>query len=95
MPKLKAAPMRGEPEVEIDLDQLAAKVLAKITGSESGSYSIPAWCARRKVSRATFYNLKAAGKAPRLLKVGNRVTITAESDQEWVARMERETAEHR
>lgn len=48
------------------------------------AYTIPEWCALRKISRATFYNLIKAGKAPRTMKIGRAVRISEEADRDWV-----------
>jgi hypothetical protein len=48
------------------------------------------FCSRHGISRASFYLLKKAGEAPRLMQVGNRVLISREAAAEW--RREREAA---
>ena len=54
----------------------------------SESFSINEWCARRKVSRSFYYEMKTRGEAPRSYKMGNRDRITAEADAEWIAARE-------
>jgi hypothetical protein len=49
--------------------------------------SIEQFCKDHDISRATFYNLKKAGKTPRLMHVGARVLISDEAAAEWRAAM--------
>ncbi|MET2825825.1 transcriptional regulator [Mesorhizobium shangrilense] len=53
--------------------------------------SIAGFVARQKISRSSYYNLKAAGLGPREYVVGKLVRISAEAEAEWVR--ERESAE--
>jgi hypothetical protein len=53
------------------------------------AYSIPKFCELHNICRATFYNLRKAGKGPRLMKVGTRTLISVEAAADW--RRERET----
>ena len=53
-------------------------------------YVIDEWCEKHRICRATFYNLKKRGKAPRTHMVGNRQRISPASDAEWVAAMQAE-----
>ena len=55
---------------------------------DTGSFTIEEWCRHRRISRAKLYQLWQAGKGPRRLRVGTRVTITREADDDW--RRERE-----
>jgi predicted DNA-binding transcriptional regulator AlpA len=55
------------------------------------SLTIPEWCARHQISRALFYNLMKAGKAPRIMKVGSAVRIRDEADRDWCRAREAET----
>jgi hypothetical protein len=48
------------------------------------------FCSRHGISRSSYYLLKKAGIAPRLMQVGDRVLISREAAAEW--RRERETA---
>jgi hypothetical protein len=54
------------------------------------SFTIPGWCAHRKVSRSMFYKLRAAGKAPRTHNVGVKQLISPEADEQWVRQREAE-----
>jgi hypothetical protein len=47
------------------------------------AYSIEEFCRRHSISRATYYNLKLAGKAPREGHALGRVLITKEAALEW------------
>lgn len=53
--------------------------------------SINGFCRRHSFSRSSYYNLKAAGLAPREYVVGKLVRISAEAEAEWVR--QREAAE--
>jgi excisionase family DNA binding protein len=55
-------------------------------------YTINEWCERRKISRPTFYNLIKAGKAPRTMKFGRSVRISAEADLDWLRACEADSA---
>lgn len=46
-------------------------------------YSIPQFCDAVGFSRGTFYNLAKAGKAPRVMRIGRRVVISAEAVEQW------------
>jgi hypothetical protein len=50
--------------------------------------SIDAFCKAHDISRATFYNLKKLGKAPRSLIVGRRRLISTEAAAAWRRAME-------
>jgi hypothetical protein len=56
-------------------------------------YTVPEFINAHKISRAVFYKLLKLGLGPKLMKVGARTLITAESAQEWRFRMESLTAE--
>jgi hypothetical protein len=47
------------------------------------AYSIEEFCRRHSISRATYYNLKTAGKGPRESHALGRVLITKESAHDW------------
>lgn len=57
------------------------------------SFTIPQWCAHRKVSRSMFYKLRGVGKAPRTHSVGTRQLISTEADAEWLCEREAASAE--
>lgn len=46
-------------------------------------YSISQFCEAVGFSRGTFYNLAKIGKAPRVMRIGRRVVISAESVEQW------------
>lgn len=55
-------------------------------------YTVSEFCAAHgDISRSFFYKLLKQGKAPRLMKVGSRVLISAEAAAEWRAKMEKES----
>lgn len=58
------------------------------------AYSVDEFCKGHGLGRATFYQLlKDRERAPRIIKLGTRTLISAESAAEWRARMERLTEE--
>jgi hypothetical protein len=50
---------------------------------EQDAYSIQQFCSRHSLSRSSFYNLKAAGKGPKLMTANGRVLISKESAEAW------------
>ena len=48
--------------------------------------TIRQWCAKRNISRAGFYKMKKAGRAPRVIENGGLRRITREADREWEVR---------
>ena len=56
------------------------------------SFTIAEFCAAEKICRASFYNLKKQGKAPRLMLVGNQTRIRAEARADWHREREAEAA---
>ncbi len=52
------------------------------------SYSIDEWCKLHSLSRAFFYKLNKAGKAPRSFKVGAATRISEAANAEWLAARE-------
>jgi hypothetical protein len=49
-----------------------------------GSYSLDEWLALRQLSHSFVYKLWAAGRGPKRTRIGTRIYITDESDQEFV-----------
>lgn len=45
--------------------------------------TIEEFCKSHRISRGTFYNLQKAGIAPRVMRVGKRVMISAEAAADW------------
>jgi predicted DNA-binding transcriptional regulator AlpA len=58
---------------------------------EQDAMSLGEFCARHGISRSSYYLLKKAGTAPRLMQVGDRVLISREAAADW--RREREQAQ--
>jgi hypothetical protein len=56
------------------------------------SLTISEFCRAEKVCRATFYNLKKVGKAPRLMKVGSHYRISPQARADWRRAREAEAA---
>ena len=52
------------------------------------AWTIDEFCQSHGISRATFYNLRKRGAAPRIMKVGARTLISADAAAEWRERME-------
>jgi predicted DNA-binding transcriptional regulator AlpA len=56
------------------------------------SFTVPEWCAHRKVSRSMFYKMASEGWAPRTYNVGVSRRISPEADAEWLRQREAESA---
>jgi predicted DNA-binding transcriptional regulator AlpA len=50
--------------------------------------SVDQFCADHGISRAMFYKICAAGKGPRVMKIGSRTLISEEAASEWRRSME-------
>ena len=50
---------------------------------QQDAMSLGEFCSRHGISRSSFYLLKKAGEAPRLMQVGDRVLISREAAAEW------------
>jgi hypothetical protein len=61
-----------------------------VTGKKA--FSITEFCQLHGISRATYYNLKKLGKAPKEMEVLGRKLISDESGAAWRRQMETETA---
>lgn len=59
---------------------------------EKATYTLAQFMEGHNVSRTHFYRLQKAGRAPRLMRIGRRVLVSAEAAAEWRKRMEAETA---
>lgn len=55
------------------------------------AFSVAAFCADHGIGRTHFYELLRQGKAPRLMKLGRRVLISAEAAADWRRAMEAAT----
>ena len=51
--------------------------------TERDCYTLDEFCRRHAISRGTFYNLKAIGKAPVEMRAMGRVLISRESAEAW------------
>jgi hypothetical protein len=49
------------------------------------AYSIPLFCARHGISERFYFKLKAAGRGPTEMRLGNRVLISREAAAHWRA----------
>lgn len=54
--------------------------------------SINKFCANNGFCRSYFYKLVKSGNGPRIIKLGRRVIITAEAEDDWRLAMEARTA---
>jgi predicted DNA-binding transcriptional regulator AlpA len=52
-------------------------------GTGRKASTIEQFCADHSISRATFYNLIQAGKAPRIMKVGGKRLVSVEAASAW------------
>jgi len=52
-------------------------------------FTVKEWCAKRRISEARFWIMHRNGDGPAVIQVGKhgRITITAEADKAWAARM--------
>jgi hypothetical protein len=57
------------------------------------SFTISEFCARNRISVATFYKPKKVNAAPRTMTVLNAIRITADAEREWQRAREAEAAE--
>jgi hypothetical protein len=56
------------------------------------AYTIDEFCARQKMCRATYYNLKKQKRGPRTFRIGNRERISPEAEADWRRDMEEDAA---
>jgi predicted DNA-binding transcriptional regulator AlpA len=86
----------GELEGRIKNQLLASTALGPASAiratSQYCSSTIDEFCERHRFSRATFYNLRRAGRAPTVKKIGTRSIITNEAEAEWLKALAQETA---
>jgi hypothetical protein len=71
------------PSARLRMSDTPAKANSKPPQVELDAYSIEEFCRRHSISRATYYNMKIAGKGPREGHVLGRVIITKEAAQAW------------
>lgn len=57
-------------------------------------WTIDEFCQSHGISRATFYNLRKRGAAPRVMKVGARTLISDEAAANWREHMEKAAGPH-
>jgi hypothetical protein len=85
MPKRAVATIeKSKPEAKRRRER-KAKVEALINDGviERTGFSIPEWCAKNGYSESFYYKIRKQGLGPRELRVGKKVTITKEADEEW------------
>jgi len=58
----------------------------------AASYTVNEFCQAEKICRATYYNLKKAGKGPRVMRVGSQDRITSEARANWQRKREADAA---
>lgn len=54
--------------------------------SEGLAYTIPEWCAMKRITRGMFYILDRKGDAPETIWIGRLRRITAAADRRWEER---------
>ena len=62
------------------------------TSEQLDAYSIALFCARHGISERFYFKLKAAGRGPAEMQLGNRVLISREAAARWRAEREAESA---
>ncbi len=68
----------------------------RLGGSRTGGdptatvLTIAGFCEKYRMSRQSFYNLAAIGRAPETLDIGRTKRITPDAEARWVDRMHRE-----
>ena len=67
---------------------LAAQSATPAVELEADAMSIETFCARHGISRATFYLMRADGRAPTMMKVGTRILVSREAAEAWRRKME-------
>jgi hypothetical protein len=55
-------------------------------------YTVDQFCALANISRAHFYRLRADGKAPTLLKTGDKTLVSADAALAWIRQLEEDEA---
>ena len=83
MPKPKSK--RRPPRAEAGSSQERTVL---IEADHLDAYSIALFCARHGISERFYFKLKAAGRGPAEMQLGNRVLISREAAARW--RVERE-----
>ena len=63
---------------------------SSLEGTPRVAFTVAEFCSSHRISRTTFYQLLNAGIGPRIMKVGVKTLISAESAAAW--RTEREAA---
>jgi hypothetical protein len=85
MPKSRLKP----PRAKTDSPQQHA---VSIEHEPLDTYSIAQFCARHGISERFYFKLKAAGRGPAEMQLGNRVLISREAAARWRAEREAENA---
>jgi len=84
MPKSKPKPLR----MGTDSEQQRS---VSIEHGQLDAYSISVFCARHGISERFYYKLKAEGRGPAEMQLGNRVLISREAATRWRAQREAES----
>ncbi len=58
------------------------------------SSTISEFCSRHRLGRTTYFKMRKAGMGPKELRHGSVVRITADSEREWLDRMQSATSTH-
>jgi len=62
----------------------------KTESVEVDAYTIPQFCNRHSISRATFYKIQKEGNAPKIFYCGKKPLVSIEAAREWRAVREME-----
>jgi hypothetical protein len=57
--------------------------------NERSAFTVDQFCVRNQISKSSWFKLRRAGLAPRVLMIGNSARITREAEAAWQRRMER------
>jgi hypothetical protein len=78
-------PAPNSKELNVTLISTPKKPTTAEVLPERGSFSIKEWCAYRRYSVATYYNMQRNGVAPRIIHPPHSPPrITYEADEQWV-----------
>ena len=58
---------------------------------EQSALTVNEFLARNRISRSTWFKLRRAGRAPRVMELGAAMRISLAAEAEWQRRMEAET----
>ena len=92
-PAKKAKAVRHAVKKAAKVQRRVAAKKAKAPRGPDDDFTIDEWCAKRRITRPTFYEMMKLGIAPRTKKLKKRRTISPKADADWEAERERATSE--